>query len=478
MMPFEQHFNTVFWSQKQTENSLPDFQTGFNMLHQKLGQSRVENEEFISFLKDRVAIEELYATKLADQGKPKNKNMEFEHDGAGLNRCFTKLKETSTNFGQHHKTTATELKNQVLDPLQEFHEKYKQDIVNSRQNVEAFLKQFDSLVKETEKSKKMYHKKCKEADRAEELALKNATVAAAANRLPKVVTGTEGDVEKNDTAVYEPIKDSVQLGSVTLLQLEFDSLIRRMREEIPTGEHRVPFLGRYQNTSSGEDIAKWLQHNLSQCKDSPAMSDIVGQQLIQNHNILRLIGQRGNKFISSSSSFYQWRMTEEESVGTADSNSTGSHPLSSFRDKVTINSSANSSESNLEQHKKARLEAEKADEFYRINVKRLDQMRMTIEQAMFSHFTEMEQIELERIHQVKQLISAFVAALSSSIPKDKIEVEEMTVYQESLKPDQEIQYLIQQCAISGFSPKVILYGNYYHGSAHGNLKSTNIIFFF
>jgi hypothetical protein len=43
----------------------------------------------------------------------------------------------------------------------------------------------------------------------------------------------------------------------------------------------------------------------------------------------------------------------------------------------------------------------------------------------------------------------------------------MMVFQESLKPDQDIQYIVQQYAVSGFAPKAILYDNYYHGISHG-----------
>ena len=51
------------------------------------------------------------------------------------------------------------------------------------------------------------------------------------------------------------------------------------------------------------------------------------------------------------------------------------------------------------------------------------------------------------------------------LPGDKAIVDQMLVYQESLKPEQDIQYIIQQYCVSSFSPKPILYDNQNHGVA-------------
>ncbi|KAI8639298.1 hypothetical protein BD408DRAFT_350253 [Parasitella parasitica] len=345
-----QHFKTTFWPQKQPELTLPDFNAGFSALHQKLNQSKVENEEMITFFKDRIAIEEAYASRLMHQGKLNLKHSGFGRDGgAGLVKCFSQLKRTSLRVGEQHQTTAKTVSDHVLLPLQEFHDEYKQNISNSKQAIDS---------------------------------------------------------------IFE-----------VMPQFELDSLVRRMRQSIAVKDHRVAILGTYRNTSTGEDIAIWLQKNLPQCKDSPAMADVVGQQLIQPYNILRLIGQRGNKFIASASSFYQWQV-------------------------------------------KARREAEKSDQAYRAAVFKLDQLRMAIEEAMFAHLTEMEQVEFNRIEQLKHIISSFIASISVVIPQDKLVIEEMMVFQESLKPDQDIQFIVQQYMVSGFSPKAILYENYYHGISH------------
>lgn len=470
-----QHFKTAFWSQKQPELTLPDFQSGFTVLHQKLTQSRIENEEMIYFFKDRIAIEEAYANKLTEQGKSVLKANGFGRDeGAGLLKCFTQMKESSKRIGEQHKATATAVNSNVLLPLQDFHEEYKRNISHSKQAIDSMLKQFDGLIKEAERSRTTYHKKCKEADKAEEVAVKNASSAPTiaeekSNTTPPISSPERRDSDSSATAA----NNKIQLGNQIMPQAELDSLVRRMRQEITVTDHRVPILGTYKNTSTGEDIAVWLQHHLAQCKDSPAMADVVGQQLIQPYNILRLIGQRGNKFTASANSFYQWRIDDDASSITSSTTDATYATLGGLMDKITTPPNANGVVE--EPHKKARREAEKSDLAYRNSVIKLDHMRMAIEESMFAHLSEMEQVELKRIQQLKELFSSFIASMSTAIPQEKSIIEEMMVFQESLKPDQDIQFIVQQYAVSGFAPKAILYDNYYHGVSHGKFYNKCVL---
>lgn len=85
----------------------------------------------------------------------------------------------------------------------------------------------------------------------------------------------------------------------------------------------------------------------------------------------------------------------------------------------------------------------------------------------------MEQVEIHRINTIKQAFTEYTSCLSTSLPIDKSMIEELVANQESLKPDQDIQYIVQQYYVSGFSPKPILYENFYHGIAHGK-KTTSL----
>lgn len=48
------------------------------------------------------------------------------------------------------------------------------------------------------------------------------------------------------------------------------------------------------------------------------------------------------------------------------------------------------------------------------------------------------------------------------------------LYQETLKPDKDVQFIVEQYRTGQFNPKPILYENYFHGTAMGNTTSRKI----
>lgn len=381
------HFDSAFWSQKRPQEPLPDFQTGLSVLHSKLNQSKVENDELISFFKDRIAVEDTYASRLADQAKTSLKSSGFGRDeGAGLKSCFENLRAASGRFGNQHKETAKLMTETVLRPLQRLQEEYKRNILVSKQSVDAALKQFDSLVKDMDKARSTYQKKYRELKIVQEQVqlqqqqqqqTEPTTESADETTTVDTATASRSPPDKKENATAET---TVILGNQQLPQPEFDALMRRMYSEIPVGDHRVPILGKYSNTSTGEDISIWLQQNLPQCKDSPAMADVVAQQLIHPLGVLRLVGQRGNKFSSSAQSFYQWRLQrDDENASLSTTNANNGYAITGFFERIGAVQPALPGEDSL---KRVQREVASADEAYRTSVKRIDQMRMVVEQAL------------------------------------------------------------------------------------------------
>ncbi|KAI8337252.1 hypothetical protein BC941DRAFT_470989 [Chlamydoabsidia padenii] len=480
------HFETSFWSPKQPEQPLPDFTTGFQVLHRKLNQSKVENDEIIQFFKDRIAVEEQYASRLGQTRTLRSSGFDSD-DGATLKSCFQLLKQSNLQQSEQHNALTNSLTTTVLQPLVQFQDDYKLRVNTSRQALESSIRQLDSLAKEAERAKQVYHRRCREANLAEEQALNkvattvNNNTQASTSPTSSEQSNTENSIKTNSndsdsgtgnsdnhSSSASGSGESIQLGNQVLTRMKYDQLIQEMHQSIPMQDYRVPILGKYQNTSTGENIARWLQQHLPQCKDSPAMADVVGQQLIQPYGVLRLVGQRGNKFIASPSSFYQWRGMAT-TVGDDENNSVsatgGPLNLGGFFERKT----ATSSISGEEPHKRARSEAERADEAYQTAIKRVDQMRMVIEESLFAHFAEMEQVEIQRINTIKQAFTEYTSSLSTCLPVDKSMIEELIANQESLKPDQDIQYIVQQYYVGGYSPKPILYENFYHGIAHDQI---------
>ncbi|ORX51702.1 hypothetical protein DM01DRAFT_1337202 [Hesseltinella vesiculosa] len=476
------HFDTSFWSRKPTDTGLPDFNSGLTVLHRKLKQSKVENDEVIQFFKDRIATEEQYATQLC-RSKTLHSNGFAADEGATLKSSFLLLKSTNQQQGSRHRALADALRDNVLDPLIAFHEQYQDAVSTRKMAMDTQIKQFEQQAKETDRAKQLYQRRCRDADAAEDLAIQKAAALATSSTL----TPPLSDLERPDESSHDPqpapdqqdtprstadqppttsenLNSSIQLGSQMVSHSSFEQMVQNMQTAVPQQDYRVPILGKYTHTSTGENIARWLQQNVPQCKDSPAMAEVIGQQLIHPYQVLRLVGQRGSKFVPSPNTYYQWRtLAQADADNTAAS---GMFNLSLF----DRNNAANT----LEPHKKARWEAERADETYQSTVKRLDQLRMAIDEALFLHFAVMEQVELRRITVIKKAFTEYTSCLTSILPVDKTTVEEMVANQESIKPSQDIQFIVQNYFQGSFTPRAILYENYYHGIEHDQIFGVSL----
>lgn len=413
------HFESSFWGQKFTGSSVPDYQAGLRILHEKLAQSRTENDEIIAFLRDRVSVEESYGVRLTDQGQQRQKPKGFLRDeGATLRKGFDSLRAASELLGSQHMELALNIHEVVLKPLIKLSDDYKSEVGSSKRNIDMKFKQFENGVKDVERHKNYYVRKCREADRAEELALTSTSETAKIPLLSAKKDSIDKEVSESGTGEQQspelekaadqdklpPAADNANVPALTFTlagqvysATEFDSLITKMRQEIAVTEHKVPIFGTYQNTSTGENIARWLQQNITKCKDSPATADLIGQQLISSYHMLKLIGQLGDKFVPSSHHVYQWKTTTTSPEANASASAVASSALEGvsgilgkFGSTIASNASnvvpGTSSQvpAGEEPHKLARRDAELADAAYLKAVRKLDNIRLQLEQMLVS----------------------------------------------------------------------------------------------
>lgn len=62
--------------------------------------------------------------------------------------------------------------------------------------------------------------------------------------------------------------------------------------------------------------------------------------------------------------------------------------------------------------------------------------------------------------------------MSNSIPISKEIFDRMMLYQETLKPDKDVQYIVEQYRTGRFCPRPFIYKNYFYGSAMGKYFAT------
>jgi hypothetical protein len=63
------------------------------------------------------------------------------------------------------------------------------------------------------------------------------------------------------------------------------------------------------------------------------------------------------------------------------------------------------------------------------------------------------------------------ASLSNAIPRCKETFDNMMLYQETLKPDKDVEFIVEQYRTGQFCPRPILYENYFHGASTGIHKT-------
>ncbi|KAI7900286.1 uncharacterized protein BX663DRAFT_554183 [Cokeromyces recurvatus] len=156
-------------------------------------------------------------------------------------------------------------------------------------------------------------------------------------------------------------------------------------------------------------------------------------------------------------------------------------PLSSSSSPTTTTTNVTSTLNNLfdrfKPHKKKTLNSStkahadmvEADEAYKKRIKIAEEMRKRLEERMFDYFNEMEQLEMDRINAVKHAFVTMSSTLTDTLSMFKETYNRITLFQETLKPEQDIQYIIEQCKTGPYCPKPMIYENYYYGSAINQL---------
>jgi hypothetical protein len=138
---------------------------------------------------------------------------------------------------------------------------------------------------------------------------------------------------------------------------ELNKFLNRMRAEVPSQDVKVPIMGVYNNCCTGSAIAHWIQQNTKARTVEEA--EHIGQSL-SDEGFLRLIGQRGNRFLATPANFYQWRDQMFELLDEDDR------------------------EEEMSLVKRTKQEVEKADAAYLAAVKKADLTRLQLEVGLVS----------------------------------------------------------------------------------------------
>lgn len=366
-----------------------------------------------------------------------------------------------------HKKIAQSIRDLVVNPFARWCDAHESRIQDSQEDLQSRIKTHDRQSEAVKKLRSNYFNKCRLVEDLEEenkLAFQDPETSPKQNQnIPEIKVSIKEEEEED--VIYE-------IGDETYQTEQIKKILAHMLETIKMGETKVPILGTYLNTSSGSDIVEYLQRHMG--STSVSYSERIGQDLVSS-GFLRLVGNVGNNFANSSKLFYQWRPKAFQLSGVPEKKAvsrTFSMPTSQDGSESPVVGAVggylsgwnvlNNQHPNETAPERLRREAREADEKYKDGVRKLDEMRCELEEAILQHLNFLERCELDRLKAIKTVILDFSGTIGNVIPSLQSAVDRMILYQETVQPLGDLRYLLENYRTGRFSPKVITYENYYN----------------
>jgi hypothetical protein len=386
-------------------------------------------------------------------------------------QAFDGMRTEMQDAARNHRRIAQSIRDLVVNPFSRWCDSHEARIQDSQDELQVRIKAHDRQAEAVKKLRSVYFNKCRLVEDLEEenkLAFQDPENSPKANNpaIPEIKVQPHKEEEPEDEELYE-------IGDDTYQPEQVKKILSQMLSSIKMGETKVPILGTYLNTSSGSDIVEYLQRSMGNI--SVAYAERIGQDLV-NNGFLRLVGNVGSTFANSSKMFYQWKpkafamagVPEKKSINrTFSLASTGSEggadsPVGTVSEYLANWNVLNNAHPNETPSQRMQREAREADEKYREGVRKLDELRCELEEAIHLHLKFLERCELDRLKAVKTVILDFSGTIGNVIPSLQSTVDQMMLFQETIQPQNDLRYLLETYRTGSFVPKVVVYENYYN----------------
>lgn len=455
-----------------------DYAAGLGVLFSKLQQGVQENRQILTIARMRAEAEELYGQRLGDIAPAADKiSGGFSRDdGASVRKAYDGIRSEMEDAARNHKKIAQSIRDLVVNPFARWCDAHESRVQDSQDELQAKIKAHDRQADAVQKLRSNYFNKCRLLEDAEEenkLAFQDPetspTPKSAAN-IPeiKVSPQKEEPDDDDDDEIYE-------IGDETYQTEQVKKILSHMMNTIKMGETKVPILGTYLNTSAGSDIVEYLQRHMG--TTSVSYAERIGQDLITN-GFLRLVGNVGSTFANSSKMFYQWRPKAFQMTGIPEKkpsplgrtfslpaspeDGAGSPVVGAVSEYLAGWNVLSNQYANETPAERLRREARETDEKYKAGVRKLDEMRCDLEEAIFLHLKFLERCELDRLKAVKTVVLDFSGTIGNVIPSLQATVDRMVLYQETVQPVGDLRYLLENYRTGSYAPRVVTYENYYN----------------
>ncbi|KAJ2727305.1 Rho-GTPase-activating protein 8 [Coemansia sp. D1744] len=468
-------YENSFWDNPGT-GQLPRYERGPQRLYEKLEQGSVECEELLAYFSERIAVEEAYAAGLRKlAARPLISDGFGRDEGATLKTAFRGLLAESINLADAHSDLALELQSSVVQPLRSFSTEHRSRVRASWRLIDDAVRRAAGELAQVDRNHRVYTQK---AAAAEELRLMESpgtlqppasaefevkARASLAVDMPSAgmsPTSAE-DAADGDVALQRRlIADggalssgpgeldvaSIVLGNVALTRHEFHVMLQRMQTEVPQHDVRFGILGTFRGLISGESLAGWWCTNYPTVVRGEADATAVGQSMLAQ-GFLRFMGRR-SLFQSRSNAYYQWKrpaldfQSDDDTADVSDDEPLGNRQALLGR---------------AVSYERARREADEASKIYRTSVLRAEVVRTGLEEQLTNYLDCMEVWELNRLMHAKSTLAEYARIAKRPVAAELAIGDRLEVYEESVKPPQDIQWGIEAYGTGRFTPHPILF---------------------
>lgn len=448
------------------------FSLGLGILFGKLQQGVIENRQILIVSRMRAEAEEVYGQRLGEipLSVDKVQGGFSRDDGASVRKAYEGVRTEMEDAARNHRKIAQNIRDLVVNPFSRWCDAHEARIQDCQDELQARIKTHDRQLELVKKLRNNYFNKSRLLEDLEEenkLAFQDPETSPK-NKIPEIKVEKEEEPEEEE----EPY----EIGDETYQPDQVKKILSHMLNNIKMGETKVPILGTYQNTSAGSDIVEYLQKNMN--TSSVSYAERIGQDLV-THGFLRLVGNVGNTFANSSKMSYQWRPKAFQMSGVpekkaalgrtfsltaagTDPNSIDSPVIGTVNEYLEKWNVLGTAYPNETPSDRMRREAREADERYKSGVRKLDELRCELEEAIFDHLRFLERCELDRLKAIKTVILDFSGTISNVIPSLQSTVDKLVLYQETVQPLGDLRYLLENYRTGSFIPKVVTYENYYN----------------
>jgi hypothetical protein len=250
----------------------------------------------------------------------------------------------------------------------------------------------------------------------------------------------------------------ILLGDIMMAPEALSVLLIRAKEELPLRSVRLPIIGEYTECFSGEEFTTWLKDNIKDIQGDLDKAESAAIDICETHNLLRRIGELGNRFESTPEAFYQFRPkafnvegreqagSGDDVVAVANNLLKRTNTLASFISKNLGTGTGGTP------YQKARTSALAAENEYRTAVRQLDRQRLGLEERIDATLKELQKMETDRLRGVKTVLLQYQGVLANLPSSLQPTLDRSSVLLSSFQPESDVMALIERYRTGPFRP--------------------------